>query len=251
MTMLLRLLFVGPLLAAAPGRAVDAADPRDTSGHGDGGPNDGSPNDGSPNDGSPNDGSADDGSPNDGSADDGGTAATDGAGRKDPAPEAPAAGPRDDAATSAAAAREEAPNHGVSARVLLGGVVEAGADASGIVGGGVAYEYDLSDADVAFEFAVEGLAGTGRSVGLGEVVVEKEVALSDGAGLYFGGGGIGALRSGRGGVVAGLGALAMVGVELEVAGGLEVFVELDGAVLVMGRAVEFETDVGTGVLYRF
>ena len=98
---------------------------------------------------------------------------------------------------------------------------------------------------------MEGLAGKDRSVGLGEAVIEKEVALSDGAGLYFGGGGIGALRVARAGLVAGVGALTMIGVELELAGGLEVFVELDGAVLWMERAVELEADLGTGVLSRF
>ena len=80
--------------------------------------------------------------------------------------------------------------------------------------------------------------------------MEKPIELSDVVGVYFGGGPTAGLHVAEGKPIAGAGGLAMVGAELLVGGGVEVFVELDAAFLYFDRPV-LETDLGAGVLYRF
>lgn len=153
---------------------------------------------------------------------------------------------RADESTPEAPAEE--PENGISAR-LLGGVADAG-DSQPLVGLGVAYERDFFDNLIAVEVALEGLATPESQVVVAELVLEKPIELNDDFGFYFGGGPTVGVEFVDGRITPGGGGLALVGVEWFIAGGLEVFVELDTAVLVFSEP-DIEADLGLGVLYRF
>ncbi len=142
------------------------------------------------------------------------------------------------------------PEHGVSARLLFGGVSVPDEGDFPLVGVGVAYERDFFENLIAVEFALEGLVSPVAQAVLCEVVIEKPIEVKDGVGVYLGGGPTIALHIVDGKPVPGAGGLALFGVEAVVTGGLEVFVELDAAILLFDQPV-LEADVGTGVLYRF
>ncbi len=145
---------------------------------------------------------------------------------------------------------EAVPENGVSARVLFGGGHDDDEGSFLLAGVGVACERDFYDNLVAVEFALEGLSSPTVQTLVVEVVVEKPIELTETVGVYLGAGptlGV-HLRNGR--PTPGAGGLAVFGVEAIVVGDLEVFAELDSAFFYFD-GVEFEADVGTGVLYRF
>lgn len=146
------------------------------------------------------------------------------------------------------AERPETQN-GVSGRLLFGSVLISDEGALPLVGLGVAYERELFGL-LALELALEGIASPKAQAVLFELVVEKPVELNDTFGVYFGGGPTVGLHVVDGKPLAGAGGLAMGGVEIFLAHGLEIFVELDAALLYFNEPI-LEADVGTGVLYRF
>lgn len=142
------------------------------------------------------------------------------------------------------------PDNGVSARVLFGGV-HAGGDELPLVGVGVAYERDFFDQLIAVELALEGLTSPRAQALLAEIVVEKPIELGESFGVYLGFGPTAGLHVEGAKTDFAVGGLALFGGEVVVSGGLELFVELDSAVLFVDGAPVLEADVGTGVLYRF
>ncbi len=144
---------------------------------------------------------------------------------------------------------DDEPENGVSARLLLGSSLLPDEGTLPLVGAGVAYKRELYGL-VGVEVALEGVASPVGQAYLIEMLAEKPIEVNDVVGLYFGGGPTVALQVEDGKLVPGAGGLAMGGVEFFVSSGIEVFVELDAAVLLFERP-ELETDLGTGVLYRF
>lgn len=141
-------------------------------------------------------------------------------------------------------------DNGLSARVLAGATaVDHGQPLFGL---GVAYERDVAHGLLAVEVALEGLTSADASAVLVELVLEKPIELSDGVGLYFGGGPTLAwhIPAASHRTQVGWGGLALIGTEFALGGGFEVFVELDVALLLLDEP-ELEADVGTGVMYRF
>ena len=173
-------------------------------------------------------------------------------------PAAPAEVPADDEAARrrelierhGAEPSEAETDNGISARVLAGATAVDHGQA--LFGLGVAYERDVAHGLLAVEVALEGLTSADASAVLVELVLEKPIELSDGVGLYFGGGPTLAwhIPAASHRPQMGWGGLALIGTEFEIGGGFEVFVELDVALLLLDDP-ELEADVGTGVMYRF
>lgn len=150
----------------------------------------------------------------------------------------------------AAEAKEEATENGVSFRVLGGGANEPGVESNVIVGAGVAYERDFFDNLIAVELALEGLVSPDSQALVVEAVIEKPIELNDSLGLYVGAGPTVGLHLKDDRALPGAGGLALIGGEWFIAGGFEVFLELDTAFLYFDRPV-VEADLGLGALYRF
>jgi hypothetical protein len=140
-------------------------------------------------------------------------------------------------------------DNGISVRVLGG--VSALSHKGIIAGGGVAYERDLFHGLLAFELAGEYLLDGADQVLLLEPIIEKPIALDDHWTLYFGGGpALVAHIFENGRIAPGWGGLVLTGIEVDLGGGVELFAELDTALLWIDEPV-LEADVGTGVMYRF
>ncbi|MDP2341928.1 MAG: hypothetical protein Q8O67_13300 [Deltaproteobacteria bacterium] len=144
---------------------------------------------------------------------------------------------------------ESEPMNGISGRLLMGGASVPEEGSFPFVGLGVAYERELYGL-LALELALEGVVSPVSQAYLLEAVIEKPIEINDAVGFYFGGGPTVGLHVVDGRPLAGAGGLAMAGVELFLGAGMEIFIEVDTAVIYFDRPI-VEFDVGTGVLYRF
>ena len=153
-------------------------------------------------------------------------------------------------ADEAKKAEEAEPENGISVRLLSGFADEPGAEVNVIFGAGVAYERDFFDNLVAVEFALEALAEPDATNLVAELVVEKPIEINDSLGLYLGAGPSAGVHVKDARIIPGGGGLALIGGEWFIAGGFEIFLELDTAFLYFERPV-VEADLGLGALYRF
>jgi hypothetical protein len=141
---------------------------------------------------------------------------------------------------------EETFDNGVSVRMLSGRTWPE-QESAPLVGVGAALEHEFFDGGLIIELAAEWLHEPARNAGLFELVAEHGFDVTEHTLIAVGAGPLFALALEED---PGWGGVAVVALETELAPRLELFVELDAAVVFAPSAV-FETDLGTGVLWKF
>jgi hypothetical protein len=135
---------------------------------------------------------------------------------------------------------------GVSVRVLSGRTW-LDTDSAPLIGFGLALEHEFFDGQLIVEVAGEWLHDPDRNAGLFEALAEHGIPITDRTSIVVGAGPVFAAALEHNPA---WGGLAVIALETELAPRLQLFVELDGAVL-FDPEVVLETDLGTGVMWSF
>lgn len=135
---------------------------------------------------------------------------------------------------------------GVSVRVLSGRTW-LDTDSAPLLGVGVALEHEFFDDQLIVELAVEYLHDPDRNAALFELIGEHNFAITEHTEVVLGAGPVfaAALEA-----TPAWGGVCVLALETELAPRLQLFVELDAAVLFDPELV-LETDLGTGVMWSF
>lgn len=142
--------------------------------------------------------------------------------------------------------REETFDNGVSARVLSGRTW-LDTDSAPLIGFGLALEHEFLEGELIVEVAGEWLHDPDRNAALFEALAEHGFPITDRTSIVVGAGPVFAAALEHNPA---WGGLAVIALETELAPRLQLFVELDGAVL-FDPEVVLETDLGTGVMWTF
>jgi hypothetical protein len=130
---------------------------------------------------------------------------------------------------------------------VLSGRTWLDSDSTPLIGVGLALEHEFFEGALVVEVAGEWLHDPDRNAALLEVLAEHGFPITDRTAIIVGGGPVFAAALEHNPA---WGGAAVLAVETELAPRLQLFVEFDAAVL-LDPEVVLETDLGTGVMWRF